>query len=104
MTEIDMAKDAKKKEAEAADDAAAPPRESRLSRLRFRKKELPGGLWLKCENCGATIFRKEVIAKAYTCPACGFHFTMPGQDRVSHTVDDGSWEELYADLEALDRL
>lgn len=76
----------------------------RFSRLRFRKKELPGGLWQKCESCSATIFRKEVEGKAYTCPSCGFHFTMPGQDRVKHTIDEGTWEEMYADLESLDRL
>lgn len=81
-----------------------PEREGRLSRLRFRKKEMPGGLWLKCENCGATVFRKEVEERAHTCPSCDFHFTMPGRDRVRHTLDGGSWEELFSDLSALDRL
>ena len=102
MSETSMAKDDPKPapgDNGAAEDA---PREAR--RWRFRKKELPGGLWLKCENCSATIFRKEVVAKAYTCPSCGFHFTMPGQDRVRHTVDEGTWDELHADLTALDRL
>ncbi|MEM9382658.1 MAG: acetyl-CoA carboxylase, carboxyltransferase subunit beta [Planctomycetota bacterium] len=102
MSDTSMAKDDPKPapgDNGAAEDA---PREAR--RWRFRKKELPGGLWLKCENCGATIFRKEVVAKGYTCPACGFHFTMPGQDRVRHTIDEGSWDELHADLTAMDRL
>ena len=70
--------------------------EARIGRLRFRKKEMPGGLWLKCENCGATIFRKEVEEKAHTCPSCGFHFTMPGRNRVQHTLDNGTWEELFS--------
>ena len=78
--------------------------EARIGRLRFRKKEMPGGLWLKCENCGATIFRKEVEEKAHTCPSCGFHFTMPGRNRVQHTLDNGTWEELFSDLSAMDRL
>ncbi|MEL6430974.1 MAG: hypothetical protein AAFR54_17460, partial [Planctomycetota bacterium] len=73
-------------------------------RLPWRKRELPGGLWLKCENCGATIYRKEVVDRGYTCPSCEFHFTMPGRDRVQRTLDGGSWEELFPDLEALDRL
>ena len=83
---------------------AEAPRESRLVRLRFRKKEMPGGLWLKCESCESTIYRKEVVAQAYTCPVCSFHFTMPGRDRVQHTLDGGSWEEVCSDLTALDRL
>ncbi|MEE2940516.1 MAG: acetyl-CoA carboxylase, carboxyltransferase subunit beta [Planctomycetota bacterium] len=75
-----------------------------MGRLRFRKKEMPGGLWLKCENCGSTIYRKEVEEKAHTCPSCGFHFTMPGGSRVKHTLDSGTWEELFSDLSAMDRL
>lgn len=89
----------------ASDKSAEKSSGGRLSeRLGFRKKEMPGGLWLKCENCAATIFRKEVIEKSYTCPACDFHFTMPGRERVQHTLDGGSWEEVFPDLEALDRL
>ncbi|MEC8510721.1 MAG: acetyl-CoA carboxylase, carboxyltransferase subunit beta [Planctomycetota bacterium] len=65
---------------------------------------MPGGLWLKCENCGATIYRKEVEEKAHTCPSCGFHFTMPGRNRVQHTLDSGTWEELFSELSAMDRL
>ena len=100
MSDTSMAKEEPQAEKGTGDEA---PR-GRFSRLRFRKKELPGGLWQKCENCSATIFRKEVEGKAYTCPSCGFHFTMPGQDRVKHTIDEDTWEEMYADLESLDRL
>ena len=89
-------------DASAGEDA--PESGGRLSRLRFRKKEMPGGLWLKCESCDATIFRDKVIEQAYTCTSCGFHFTMPGRERVQHTLDGGSWEEIFPDLEALDRL
>ncbi|MDG1049908.1 MAG: acetyl-CoA carboxylase, carboxyltransferase subunit beta [Planctomycetota bacterium] len=78
--------------------------DGRMNRLRFRKKDMPGGLWLKCESCSGTIYRKEVVEKAYTCPACGFHFTMPGADRVRHTLDEGTWEELFPEIEAMDRL
>ena len=98
MSETSMSKDAPKSgDGEAAGDG-------RINRLRFRKKDMPGGLWLKCESCSGTIFRKEVEEKAYTCPACGFHFTMPGADRVRHTLDEGTWEELFPEIEAMDRL
>ncbi|HPF15040.1 MAG: acetyl-CoA carboxylase carboxyltransferase subunit beta [Planctomycetes bacterium] len=77
---------------------------SRLSRLRFRKRDVPGGLWLKCESCESTIFRKDLESKGFVCPKCGFHFTLPGSKRVEMTMDEGTWEELYADLSSLDRL
>jgi len=59
---------------------------------------------LKCESCESTIYRKELEAKDYTCPSCGFHFTLPGLERVRHVLDEGSFEERFAELEGLDRL
>jgi acetyl-CoA carboxylase carboxyl transferase subunit beta len=82
-----------------------PKKEGRLARLRFaKKKDMPGGLWLKCESCSQVIFRKELEEKGRVCPSCGFHFTVPGRERIAMTLDEGSWREHYADLEALDRL
>ena len=76
----------------------------RLSGLRFKKKDIPGGLWLKCPSCDTTIYRKELEAKGHTCPNCSFHFTVPGRERVAMTLDPGTWNEMFADLEASDRL
>ncbi len=93
-----------KKEAESENDASADHAGGRLSRLRFRKRDVPGGLWLKCESCESTIFRKDLETKGFVCPKCGFHFTLPGNKRVQMTLDEGTWNELYADLGSLDRL
>ena len=82
-----------------------PRREGRLARLRFsKKKDMPGGLWLKCESCAQVIFRKELEEKGRVCPSCGFHFTLPGSERIQMTLDEGSWREVFPDLEGLDRL
>ena len=81
--------------------AAAP---EKRSRLRWKKKEMPGGLWLKCESCGQMIYRKELEEKGMVCPACDFHFTLPGRARVEMLVDQGTFQEQFAELEALDRL
>jgi len=86
------------------DPEAEGGEETRRSRRLWKKKEVPGGLWLKCESCGETIYRKELEEKGMVCPACGFHFTMPGGDRVKSVLDEGSWEEFFCDLTALDRL
>jgi acetyl-CoA carboxylase carboxyl transferase subunit beta len=98
----------------APDDAQDPEgknpeegerRPGRLSRLRFsKKKDMPGGLWLKCESCGTLIYRKELEAAGRVCPSCSFHFTLPGRERIAAVLDAGSWEELFADLTGLDRL
>lgn len=95
--------DDSKKDAPTKDEGSKDGR-GRLSRLRFKKKDMPGGLWLKCESCGQTIYRKELEEKDFVCPACDFHFTLPGRERIEMVLDEGSWEELFDDLTALDRL
>jgi acetyl-CoA carboxylase carboxyl transferase subunit beta len=101
----DKKKDKKDKREGDAPEGEEPRKEGRLSRLRFtKKKDMPGGLWLKCESCGEVIYRKELEEKGRLCPACGFHFTLPGRDRIAMLLDEGTWEERFAELEALDRL
>lgn len=80
-------------------------KQGRLSRFRLnKKKDMPGGLWLKCEGCGTLIYRKELEAADRVCPTCSFHFTLPGRQRIEGLLDEGSWEEVYADVKPLDRL
>jgi acetyl-CoA carboxylase carboxyl transferase subunit beta len=77
----------------------------RLGRLRLnKKKDMPGGLWLKCESCDEVVYRKDLEEKGRVCPACSFHFTLPGPERVRMLLDEGTWNERHADIEALDRL
>jgi len=99
--------DAKKPEPapQPEEQTGAPRREGRLARLRFsKKKDMPGGLWLKCESCAEVIFRKELEEKDRVCPSCGFHFTVPGRERIRMILDEGTWNEAFADIESLDRL
>lgn len=91
-------------EPESQDEEPAKAEEPRRSRLRWKKKEVPAGLFIKCESCGATVFRKELEGRNMVCPNCGFHFTLGGRERIASTIDEGTWEERFADLETLDRL
>ena len=69
-----------------------------------KKKDMPGGLWIKCESCGAMLFRKEFEQKNRVCGTCGYHFTLPARERIALTVDPGTFEELWASLRAQDVL
>jgi len=99
-----VADESKDKPKDAEQPSEASPERGRLSRLRFKKRDMPGGLWLKCEDCGQTIYRKELEEKGFVCPACDFHFTLPGNRRIEMVLDEGTWDEMYADIESLDRL
>ena len=54
-----------------------------------KKKDMPGGLWIKCERCGAMLFRKDFEAKNRICGSCGHHFTLPARERIALTADEG---------------
>ena len=86
------------------ENLGAPVVEERRAKPRRKKKEMPEGLWLKCESCGAMIYRKELEDKGMVCPSCDFHFTLSGKERIARLVDPGTWEEQFAGLTALDRL
>lgn len=94
-------KDKPKKE--AAEKPERKPHESRFPRLR-KKKDMPGGLWLKCESCGEMMYKKELEERRRVCPSCGFHFTLPGRERISMLIDTGTWEERFANVRSKDRL
>ncbi|MFY9341347.1 MAG: acetyl-CoA carboxylase, carboxyltransferase subunit beta [Planctomycetota bacterium] len=69
-----------------------------------KKKDMPGGLWIKCESCGAMLFRKDFEQKNRVCGTCGYHFTLPARERIALTVDAGTFVELWAEMRAQDLL
>jgi acetyl-CoA carboxylase carboxyl transferase subunit beta len=72
--------------------------------LRRKKKDMPGGLWTKCKDCGAMIYSKEFALNAHVCPKCDFHHTLNGRARIEFTVDPGTFAEKFTDLRPVDRL
>lgn len=69
-----------------------------------KKKDMPGGLWIKCESCGAMLFRKEFEQRLRVCATCGYHFTLPARERIALTADPGSFAEMWQELHAYDVL
>jgi len=74
------------------------------SRLRWKKKDMPGGLWVKCDACSQTIYRKDLEDNDLVCPHCSFHFTVTGSERIRMVADSESYEERFAEYEGMDRL
>ncbi len=72
--------------------------------MRFRKREMPEGLWTKCDVCKEMLFQKELEEALKVCKKCGHHFRMSAQERIDSILDPGSFEEVAGDLEAIDSL
>lgn len=64
----------------------------------------PAGLWLKCDDCKAQIYRKDLVANLYTCPECGHHYRIPVEARIALLSDEGSFELWSGQLEPFDLL
>ena len=75
-----------------------------MPKVERSKRGIPEGLWLRCPQCKATIFRKEVEARLNVCPDCDHHFYVSARDRLMQLLDENSFEEMDADLRPVDTL
>jgi acetyl-CoA carboxylase carboxyl transferase subunit beta len=64
----------------------------------FEPKRVPEGVWMRCDGCQATLFRKEVERNLNVCPQCDHHFAVPAAERIAQLLDPDTFEEWYADL------
>jgi acetyl-CoA carboxylase carboxyl transferase subunit beta len=62
------------------------------------KRGVPEGLWIRCPQCKATIFRKEAESRFNVCPECAYHFYLPASERIKQLLDQDSFEEWFTDL------
>jgi acetyl-CoA carboxylase carboxyl transferase subunit beta len=62
------------------------------------------GLWSKCPECGLVVYRKDLIANASVCSGCGHHHRIDSEARLRLIADEGSFEQLDADLAPTDPL
>ncbi len=60
---------------------------------------IPDGMWVKCRFCGGLIYKKE-MDEFQICPKCGGHFRISAAERLAITCDEGSFEELDANMVA----
>ncbi|ODA29581.1 acetyl-CoA carboxylase, carboxyltransferase subunit beta [Planctopirus hydrillae] len=68
------------------------------------KRGVPDGLWIQCESCKATVFRKQVEKNFHLCPECDHHFYVPTAERIAQLLDEDSFEEWFSELNPKDVL
>ena len=69
-----------------------------------RKRELPDGLWTKCEECGEILYQKELERNLWTCTKCSYHFRIPARTYVKILLDEGSFVERFSEVVSTDPL
>ncbi len=53
------------------------------------------GLFVKCDNCRAFIWKKDLQANQKVCPKCSFHFRINARERLEMLFDEGKYEVLH---------
>jgi len=65
---------------------------------------VPEGLWKKCVKCDAVLYRPDLERNQDVCPKCDHHMRIGARRRLDCFLDEGEREEIFSDIEPLDRL
>ena len=68
------------------------------------KRSVPEGLWAKCPDCNAVLYRAELERNLEVCPKCGFHMRIRARRRLEAFLDEEPRVEIAGDLKPVDLL
>ncbi len=68
------------------------------------KSNVPEGIWTKCTQCGAVLYRSEIERLQEVCPKCDHHMRISARSRLHHFLDAEGRKEIGNDLEPQDIL
>jgi acetyl-CoA carboxylase carboxyl transferase subunit beta len=69
-----------------------------------RNVDVPEGLWIRCKQCGAMVYRRLLEEQLHVCPECDHHYRIPARRRIEQLNDPGTFEEFLPNLESTDPL
>ena len=62
------------------------------------------GIFVKCPDCDASLYKRELIESFQVCPHCDYHFRFPARERLDTLFDDGKYEQLDEEITSGDPL
>ena len=60
--------------------------------------------WVKCTHCHEMIHANELQENRYCCPKCDSHYRLTAQQRVDLLTDEGTFTELFTEIQSEDPL
>ena len=76
----------------------------KYSTIKVKRREIPDGLWTKCDSCTQLIYTKAMNENNKVCPKCNYHFTLTVQERIDQLLDSNSFKETDKELISEDPL
>lgn len=77
---------------------------SRVRADQVKKQGIPQGLWLKCQNCQAMLYRAELQRNLEVCPKCDFHHRIVARVRLDAFLDSDQKIEILPQMQPVDTL
>ena len=68
------------------------------------KKNVPEGLWAKCNSCDAIIYRAELERNQEVCTKCDHHMRISARRRLEQFLDEEGRVEIAENIESEDVL
>jgi acetyl-CoA carboxylase carboxyl transferase subunit beta len=69
-----------------------------------RKRNVPEGLWTKCDSCQSVLYRAELERTLEVCPKCGTHRPIGARHRLDHFLDPEPRIEIGIEIAPKDPL
>lgn len=69
-----------------------------------KASRVPEGLWVKCPECDAIIYTRDLFKSLSVCTKCGHHLRLGARERLLMLFDGEHWVELDAALRSNDPL
>ncbi len=61
-------------------------------------------VFVKCDGCEAHLYKRDLEESLQVCKHCGYHFRLGARERLAMLFDEGTFEELDAEVTSIDPL
>jgi len=69
-----------------------------------QKRNVPEGLWSKCDACQTVLYKTDLEENLEVCPKCGHHNRISARDRIQFLLDPENQVEIGANVAPVDSL
>ena len=76
---------------------------SRISTFK-KKRNVPEGVWVKCQKCDAQLYRAELERNFKVCPKCNFHMRIGARERLHFFLDTERQTKIAESISSVDPL
>ena len=77
---------------------------SRIKTNGASRRTVPEGVWSKCDECSAVLYRADLERNLEVCPKCSHHMRIGARLRIESFLDPEPKVEIGTDLRPVDKL